>query len=291
MSMVVNTEGERRCRLAAFLIGQRERIPAEALALGPYLRLRARCGSPVSTAEIARAIGVGERWYALVEQGVPTRPSTLVIDRLVHALALGPQDAEMLRHLAIPAVRTRPRDESRLVFEAYTSVQWYLRKLTSASSVDEVLSLAEETAYAHFPDVSFICAISRTPDGAWVPHGEGLGTAGALRRVWRQYSDVHRPLGAVDRAGLDRLMGYPAISQPGDVMTFADLDRAAVATILKGSRRRYERNNGAELLARIRSRDGHVGHLFFADFCKNNDKPAERELAATIADLASLAMS
>jgi hypothetical protein len=210
---------------------------------------------------------------------------------LVHALALRPEDADTLWNLAIPVLRTRPRDASRLILEAYSSMQWYLRKLTSASSVDEVLSLAEETAYAHFPDVSFIAAMSRTPDGVWVPHGEGLGTAGALRRVWRQYADVHRPLGNVDRAGLDRLMGYPAISQPGELMTFADLDRAALSTILKGARRRYERNNGAELLARMRSRNGHVGHLFFADFCKSSDRPADRELAATIADLASLALS
>jgi transcriptional regulator with XRE-family HTH domain len=291
MREVATTEEERRNRLAAFLIEQRARIPEEAPALGPYPRLRERRGRPVSTAEIARAIDVGERWYALVEQGVPTRPSNLVIDRLVRALALRPADAQTLWNLAIPVLRSGPRDESLLILEAYAPMQWYLRKLAAASSVDEVLSLAEETAYAHFPDVSFICAMSRTPDGEWVPHGEGLGTAAALRRVWRQYGDVHRPLGAVDRAGLDQLMGYPAISQPGEVLTFAGLDRTALATILKGSRRRYERNNGAELLARMRSRDGYVGHLFFADFCKNNDRSADRELAATIADLASLALS
>lgn len=284
-------EEERWQRLAAFLVGQRERIPPGALALGPYPRLRGRCGTPVSAAEIARTIGVSERWYALVEQAVPTRPSALVVDRLAHALALGPEQAETLWSLAIPVLRTRAREESRLVIQALASVQWYLRKLTAASSVEEVLSLAEETACAHFPQVSFIIANSRMPDGRWVPHGEGLGTAGAMRRVWRQYDEIHRPLGAVDRAGLDWLMGYPAISQPGDLLTLADLDRAALATILKGARRRYEGNNGAELLVRMRSREGYVGHLFFADFRKTYDGPADRELAATIADLASLALS
>ena len=290
-SVVAATEEERRRRLAAFLIGQRERIPVEAPALGPSPRLRERRGRPVSAAEIARAIGVGERWYALVEQGVPTRPSTSVVERLVHALALPPADAETLWNLAIPVLRSRPRDESLLVLEAYASIQWYLRRLGAASSVDEVLSLAEETAHACFPDVSFIVAMSRTPEGGWAPHGEGLGTAAALRRVWRQYGEVHRPLGDTDRSGLDRLMFYPAISQPGEVLTFAGHDRAVLATILKGARHRYERNNGGELLARLRSRDGYVGHLFFADFCKSSDKPVERELAATIADLASLALS
>jgi transcriptional regulator with XRE-family HTH domain len=291
MSDFATTEEERRRRLAAFLIEQREQISPAALALGPYPRLRERRDSPVSAAEIARAIGVGERWYALAEQGVPTRPSALVIDRLVQALALGPEGAETLWNLAIPVLRTQPRDQSRLVLEAYASMQRYVRKLSAASSIEEVLALAEETACAHFPDVSFIVAMSRTPDGRWFPHGEGLGTTTAMRRVWRQYREVHRPLGETDRAGLDRLMGYPAISQPGDLLTFAGLDRPALAVILKGARRRYERNNGAELIARMRSREGYVGHLFFADFCKSNDRPADRELAATIADLASLALS
>lgn len=291
MTGVATTEEARRRQLAAFLVGARERIPAESPALGPCPRARERLGSPVSAAEIARAIGVGERWYALVEQAVPTRPSIPLIDRLVDVLALGPEDADTLWNLTIPVLRPQPRDESRLVLEAYGSVQWYLRKLTAASSLEDVLSLAEETACAHFPEVSFIVAMSRTPDGRWVPHGEGLGTATASRRIWRQYGELHRPLGEVDPAGLDRLMGYPAISQPGDLLTFRDKDRSALTRIVTGARRRYERNNSAELLARMRSRDGYVGHLFFADFCKSNDGPADRELAATIADLASLALS
>jgi hypothetical protein len=287
----MNPEHGRERRLAEFLIGQRVHIPPEAFALGSYQRLRRQRGRPVSPAEIARAIGVGERWYALVEAGVPTRPSMLLIDRLVHALALGPEDAETLWALAIPRLRTQPREESCLVLEAYASMQWYLRKLSSASSVDEVLSVAEETAHAHFPEISFLCAMSRTSDGRWVPHGEGLGTTMAMRRVWRQYREVHRPLGEVDPVGLDRLMGYPAFWQPGDLLTLADVDRSALSSILKGARRRYERNNGAELLARITSRRGYVGHLFFADFRKYNDGATDRELAATIADLASLALS
>jgi transcriptional regulator with XRE-family HTH domain len=288
---IASTEDDRRRRLAAFLVGQRLRIPGEALALGPYPRLRERHGIPVSTAEIARTIGVAASWYALVEQGVPTRPSARVIDRLVHALALGPEDAETLWNLALPVLGTRPREESRLVVEANASLQWYLRKLTAASSVEEVLSLAEESACAQFPDVSFIIAMSRTPDGRWVPHGEGLGTTTAIRRVWRQHGEIHRPLSDVDRAGLDLLMGFPAVTQPGDLLTFADHDRPALDTILKGATRRYERNNGAELLARMRSRQGYVGHLFFADFLKSYDSPTDRALAATIADLASLALT
>lgn len=287
----MTSEEDRRRQLAAFLIGQRERIAAGALAFGPYPRLRERRDGPIGAAEIARAIGVSERWYTLVEQAAPTRPSPRVVDRLVRAFALAPPDAETLWDLAIPVVRTRPREQSRRVVEAYASMQWYLRKLASASSVDEVLTLAEETACSHFPEVSFIVAMSRTPDGTWLPHGEGLGTAKSLRRVWRQYGEIHRPLGEVNRAGLDHLMGYPTISQPGELLTFGDLDRAALSEILKDARRRYERNNSAELLARMRSRDGFVGHLFFADFRKNNDRPVDRELAATIVDFASLALN
>jgi hypothetical protein len=287
----MSPEHERERRLAAFLIEQRVRISPEASALGPYPRLRRHRGKPVSAAEIARAIGVGERWYALVEEGVPTRPSVLLIEHLVQAFALDSYDTERLWHLAFPVLRTQPRQESRLVLEAYSSMQWYLRKLRSASSVDEVLSFAEETAHAHFPEISFLCAMSRTTDGRWVPHGEGLGTTMAMRRVWRQYREVHRPLGDADPVGLDRLMGYPAFWQPGDLLTLADVDRTARNSILKGASRRYEHNNGAELLARITSRDGYLGHIFFADFLKNNGGAIDRELVATIADLASLALS
>jgi transcriptional regulator with XRE-family HTH domain len=288
---IAHAEEERPRRLAAFLIERRSRIPREAFSLGPYPRLRQRHGLPVSPDEIARVIGVGADWYALLEKGVPTRPSPQLIDRLAQALALGAEDALTLWDLAIPALRTGPRDESRIVVETYASMQWYLRKLSAASSVEEVLSLAEQTAYAHFPETSFIIAMSRTPDGRWAPHGEGLGTTTAIRRVWRQYADIHRPIGNINRGALDQLMGFPTTSQPGDLLTFADFDRTALSTILKGAWRRYERNNGAELIARMRSRSGYVGHLFFADFCKSYEAPVDWELAATIADLASLALS
>jgi transcriptional regulator with XRE-family HTH domain len=287
----VATEEERRRSLAAFLVGQRSRIPAEALTLGPYLRMRERHGMPVDAAEIAHAIGVNAHWYALLEQGAPTRPSTLVIDRLERALALGAAETETLWNLAIPPPRTEPREESRLVHEAFSSLQWYLRKLNAASSVDEVLTIAEESACAHFPNASFIIAMSRTSGGRWVPHGEGVGTPRALRRVWLQYGEIHRPLAALDRSGLDLLMGYPVLSQPGDLLTFGDLDRSSLTAVLKGAYQRYERNNGAELLARMRSREGYVGHLFFADFCKSYGDPVDRELVATIADFASLALA
>ncbi|HTJ28408.1 MAG TPA: helix-turn-helix transcriptional regulator [Candidatus Limnocylindria bacterium] len=290
MTDFANSVDGRSKRFATFLIRHRERIPPATLALGTVLRARGHYGQPVMPDEIARAIGVSARWYELAEAGVPTRPSLRMVDRLGSVFDLDVSERETLWDLALPSLeRDGPRADSLLVLDAHASLRWYLRKLGTASSADEILNLAEQTACAQCPETSFIIAMSRTPEGAWVAHGEGCGTRGALRRMWRQYDEIHRPLERMDRAGLDLLMGYPTVSEPGELMTFASHDRETLARILKGAERRYERNNGGELLARIRSRSGYVGHLFLADFnaCYG---AADRALIATIADLASLAL-
>jgi hypothetical protein len=282
--------GERPERLANFLIRHREGIPSDTLSLGSVLRVRTRHGLPVSPAEIARAIGVSARWYELAEAGAPTRASMRMVDALGHVFGLDRRARDELWDLTIPPlVRDGLHDDSRLVLDAHASIRWFLRKLSGASDVDEVLTLAEQTACAQCPETSFIVAMSRLPDGSWVAHGEGCGTRRVLRRMCRDYEEIHSRLELSDRAALDALMGYPAVSEPGQLMTFDCHDREALMRILQGAPHRDESNEGPELLARIRSRSGYVGHLFLADFSASYGE-ADRALIATVADLASLAL-
>jgi len=284
-------DGVQRKRFGAMLRGARHAIPPHTTTLRWYLRAHDRVGHVVAIEEIADAIGVNHRWYALLEEGEQTRTPAVIIANLADVFGLTlEQRTELFNHATPEIPSDEPREASQLVFEAFGSMRNYARKLVSASTVEEVLDLAQDAAGAHFPEVSLITAVSRTGLGTWEPHGEGIGSAATLRRMHDQFDRVHRPLMISDPLGLDQIMCFPSIALPGELMTFWEHDSAALSRILGDAKRGYTVNNSGQLIARIRSRSGYVGHLFFADFCNAGYDASEYAFASAIAEFASLAL-
>jgi len=89
----------------AFLKARRRSIAPDACWLGPYARLPARYGKPVTQEEVAEAAGVSRVWYAMIESGAAVRTSPQLLDKLARALMLSPEERLMLVLLAFPELQ------------------------------------------------------------------------------------------------------------------------------------------------------------------------------------------
>jgi hypothetical protein len=277
--------------LSRFLAEHRRRIAPRAAVLGDHPRHSRAIGKLVTRHEIADASGISRRWYELAELGVPTRASAAVLSNVADVLRLNGAEREMLYRLAIPLVEYRaPRRESTEIQEAFSSVRWYLRKLNSCSTMEEVLTLLEDTAAAHFPEVSFLGTKVRRPSGGWSFHSDGIGTQ-AQMRTFRGVRESLRPVFESDPVLADKMLRFPNASMPGDILTYRNIDGAVKASVLALRPAEIERLFEPMLIAVARSRSGYVAHLLLSDFRAVYAGETESALAATIADFASLALS
>src|ERR1700736_4622753 len=194
MTTTIRSDEERRALLGGFLVEHRRRITPRAHLLGDHRRPSRSIGKLVTRHEIADASGVSRRWYEFAELGVPTRPSAPILQNVADVLGLDHDERETLVRLAIPYVdHAGPRRDSIEIREAFSSIRWYLRKLQSCSTIDELLTLLEETAAAHFPEVSYLNTAFRRPSGGWSLHGEGIGTR-ARMRTFARLQELLRPV-------------------------------------------------------------------------------------------------
>jgi transcriptional regulator with XRE-family HTH domain len=290
MASSPQSEEERLALLGRFLAEHRRRIAPHATVLGDRPRRRRAVGKLVTRHEIADASGVTRRWYEFAELGVPTRASASILLNVADVLGLDDDDRETLLRLAIPPVDySTPRGESIEILEAFSSVRWYLRKLQSCSTIDELLTLLEDTAAAQFPEVSYLMTAFRWPLGGWCLHGEGIGTPARTREFVR-LQELLGPAAAENPAACDEIVRFPIGSMPGDILTYRNYNAAVAAPILELAPVEFERLFEPVLVAVTRSRSGYVAHLMLSDFHAVYGE-TERALAATIADFASLALS
>jgi transcriptional regulator with XRE-family HTH domain len=291
MMTTIQSDEERLALLGSFLVEHRRRIAPRAQLLGNHRRHSRSIGKVVTRHEIADASGVSRRWYQLAELGVPTRPSASLLQNVAAALGLDAEERETLVRLAIPYVDYAvPRRESIEIREAFSSVRWYLRKLQSCSTIDELLTLLEDTAAAHFPEVSYVNTGVRWPSGGWSLQREGVGTP-ARMRTFARLRELLVPVFEANPVVADEIVGFPIASMPGDTLTHRNYNAAIVAPILKLAPAELVRFFKPMLVAAVRSRSGFVAHLMLSDFRANYAGETERALAATIADFASLALS
>jgi transcriptional regulator with XRE-family HTH domain len=291
MTVPSQSEEERRALLGRFLAERRRRIPPRVASLGERTRHRRAIGKLVTRLEIADASGVSRRWYQLAELGIPTRASASTLLRLADVLHLNEDDRETLLRLAIPSVGFEaPCRDSIEILEAFSSIRWYVRRLRSCSAIDELLTLLEDTAAAHFPEVSFLATILRRPSGPWSFHGEGVGTRAGMRTL-AGVRELLTPVFAADQVTSDATVRFPIGSMPGDLLTYRNLDPAVLAPILKQSPAEFARFFEPLLVAVVRTRLGYVAHLVLSDFGNVYLGETERALAATIVEFASLALS
>jgi transcriptional regulator with XRE-family HTH domain len=83
----------------------RRRIDPKTSVLGEHERLNTRRGRAVSQEELAEAVGVSSRWYAMLERGERMHPSIQMLSRLVRALNPTRDERVALLELAIPELQ------------------------------------------------------------------------------------------------------------------------------------------------------------------------------------------
>jgi hypothetical protein len=287
-----DSDRQRRMLLSAFLAEHRRRIAPETEVLGDHERGAQAIGKMVSPGELADASGVNRRWYELAESGAPTRTSTAIVRALTSVFRLDEQQQGVLTQLTTPSLdRDTPRDESLDVRDAFASMRWYLRKLRSCSSTDEVLSAVEETAAANFPETPYLTTAFRCSNRSWMFHGEPIGRSSQIDAFNRCVDDVVLPIFEFGDTTGDELMCFPQASAPGELLTYFDYDDTRLAGILKDAYAGFKQLHEPMLAAVIRSRGDFVAHLYLADFLKLYDTEVDRAVVSALAEFASLAIA
>jgi hypothetical protein len=287
-----DSDRQRRMLLSAFLAEHRGRIDPEIEVLGDHVRRAEAIGKMVTPGELADALGVNHRWYELAESGGPTRASAAIVRSLTNVFSLNAEQRVVLTYLATPSLYgDTPRDDSLEVSDAFASMRWYLRKLRSCSSIDEVLSVAEETAAANFPETPYLTTAYRCSDSSWMFHGEPIGRPSLLDAFNRCVNDVVLPIFESGDITGDELMCFPQASEPGDLLTYYDYDETRLAGILKDAYAGFKQLHEPMLAAVIRSRGDFVAHLYLADFLQLYDTETDRAVVSALADFASLAIA
>ena len=284
------SDDERRQSLSAFLTKCRRRIDPAVASLAEHARCAENIGTVVTPGEIADAAGIDRRWYELAERGEPVRASAPVLGALGDVFGLDLQARAVLVRLATPCFdRDTPREESLEVRDAFGSLRRYLRKVYSCSTMDEVMSVVQETAATYFPQVSYLATPARLPDGCWSVHGEVLGHRSRLRAFASHIEHVITPIVSTDPVAADAIVCFPKVSLPGDLSTYDDHDDATMAEILPTAFDAFKHLHEPMLAAIIRTRGGFFGHLYLGDFYRHYDSDVDRALVTAIADFASLA--
>ncbi|HTJ28728.1 MAG TPA: helix-turn-helix transcriptional regulator [Candidatus Limnocylindria bacterium] len=287
--MVTTDAAERRPRnrLGAFLRERREAVHPESRALGAYLRQPRRIGRRVTQEELAEVIGVSRTWYALLETGSAVRPSTAVLDRIATALGLDPSQRGTLFNLALPELRARSvAPDSLAVLDAMAALRRAARKLWSATSEAEALTLAAEQSAAWFRDAALVFPIHRVTPGTWeFPYSVDRGE-GARNREWYEHLTA-----SLSPEASDEIVLYPQLAQPGDVGTIEMYREMAAGQEHDEALRAAADHELALIHGRIRTRSGLVAGITIKHRSGHVYSEEDRAVMATLTELTSLALS
>lgn len=152
--------------MGAFLKEHRRLISRDAASLGPYPRLPVRHGKGVTQEEIAEAIGVSRVWYAMLESGAALHTSPRLLARLADALALPDDSREALFRLGVPELASRNLDALQDLSSPISALRSIARRVWSATSETEILTVVVEAAARTFPDSDFAGAFKRVQKSA-----------------------------------------------------------------------------------------------------------------------------
>jgi hypothetical protein len=175
--------------------------------------------------------------------------------------------------------------------DAFGSLRTYVRKLYACSTIEAMLSLAQETAAAYFPEASYLTTASRQPDGGWIYHGEAIAKASRVADFASHVEDIITPIFTSDPLAADIVACFPEASLPGDIATFDMYDEVQLKRILGVAFGAFKRIHEPMLAAAIQSRGGLVAKIYLGDFRKSYDDEIDLALVSAIADFASLAAS
>lgn len=287
-SVALPASAKSRSELALYLRCLRRRIDPDTRVLGTYARLPQRLGKRVTQEELAEAIGVSREWYGVLESTSMTRTSTRLVERLADALMVTPEERATLFRLALPELgRVRLREDSVAVLGAFSHLRSLAKRLWTATSVDEALTMAREDVPGWFDGAIVIETSRRRDTGLW----ESQAVDDNQNR--HNASSVVSELG--DRVlptpqSVDGIYLYPQLSRAGDIGDQTLLPPAVwqeIQTVY--TRRRLPRFTF--LCTRVQSRTGLVAGLCVVHELGHSYSAADRAIFGAVAEITSLALS
>jgi transcriptional regulator with XRE-family HTH domain len=286
MDPLQSSDDSRPRRLACVLRGARLAIPPEAASLGKFLRLPRRVGKAVSQEEVAEAVGISRVWYVNLETGRSVRTSVGLLERLANTLMLNDTQRAELFPFAPAEFSSRAMElRHGAVLAACGSIRRAAKRLWSASSVEEAFTIAAEDSSTHFSDAGLVGFVHRTAPGRW--NRPLVADGGMGRQSNLLVDDLEASLGPeqFDEVGL-----YPMLLEPGDVGTRESRAATSIGAAYEATLARHNLQRSALLHVRI-SGGGVIGGILVKHASEREYSETERAVLATIASLASLALS
>ncbi len=112
MTDIVLNNPTNRSLFAELLQKCRRRTPADAHIILEMLRSPERVGKPVSQGEVARAVGIDRRNYAMLERGIALTVAPTMLARIATALSMNEAERNFLADLVVPEVSSKRFDKS-----------------------------------------------------------------------------------------------------------------------------------------------------------------------------------
>lgn len=273
-----------RSELALFLKFLRKRVDPDAHHLGPHPRLPSRVGKRVTQEELAEAIGVCREWYAVLESAETIRTSTGLLDRLADVLMATPEERARLFRLAVPEI-SRVQHTRESIFQAFGGLRSGVKRLWSASKVEEALEIAAEELGTHFPCADLIASFHRADDGRWkylLVVDRGLGNRNA-----NLYTDLASSL-TCER--FDEIVLYPLLSEPGEIGSRDTYRATSVRSVYEEGLVKHKLTQWTFLHGRIRSRRGIVAGITVKHADQRHYSDVDRAVVGAITSMVSLAL-
>jgi transcriptional regulator with XRE-family HTH domain len=282
-----STDDYRPCRFARVLRDARRAIPPEAASLGHVLRLPWRVGKAVSQEEVAEAVGISRVWYNRLEAGRSVRISVALLHRIANTLMLNDTQRAELFPFAPAEISSRAIElRHGSVLEACGRIRRSAKRLWSASSVEEALTIAAEESMTHFSDAALVLSVHRIAPGRW--NRPLVADGGMGRQDKLLFEDLAATLGP---ECFDDVALYPMLCQPGDIATRESVAAASIGAAYEAAVARQNLQRSALLHVRIRSRGGVIGGITVKHASERDYSEIELAGVATIASLTSLALS
>jgi hypothetical protein len=279
-------DGARKHVLRSFLMQCRARLQPEDVGLLPLGRRRA---PGLRREEVAKLAGITPAWYTQLETGCDIRVSPRTLNRVAVSLRLSDEEKIQLFSLAIgelSAFKPALRPQSLDVLEAFTSLRSLSRRLWSATTEEEALTIAREHCVRTLASDVMVTAV-RTGLGKW--NVQRTGDSAAVRQTVEISSHIvaHWP-----RALRDELHLLNVLKRPGDLLTRSEVAMSPeLVSYFAGTKNVKWPNLQHVAMAAIHSRRGFVARLEPVLENSRVFSKIERAMLSSVADLTSLALA
>lgn len=280
---------EPRSALGPFLKAHRQSIHPETPTLGLATRLPSRRGKRVTQEEIAEVVGVSRGWYRMLESGASVRASMHLLERLSDGLMLTNEERIQLFALAVPEIhRTRLQSEASAVLDAFSSLRNIARRLWSASTEVEALTIVSEHGASYFDRPDVVLFAGRDAPGQWTLPVVTAGTEGARRTELL----LLRCASALGPTQVDDLMSYAFINEPGKVGVRSELPyEKSIAEPFERALSEVNWPRLSVMFSHVGTRNGFTGLIGIMHAGGRVYSETDRAIAGVLATLTSLALN